>query len=116
MRKTKHYENLHIPLWLLKDTCWMLHWKTLGVTMIFPTILVALIITVKTWQDEEDEFWINLAVLFWISGNSYWMLCEFFDQEDLKNYAGLAFAAGMISVAYFYVKHLSNKDSQKDVL
>lgn len=116
MRKTKHYENVHIPLWLLKDTCWMLHWKILGVTMIFPTVLVALIITVKTWREQEDEFWINLAVLFWIIGNSYWMLCEFFDHEELKNYAGIAFLAGMISVGYFYFRRFTTKGSQKDLL
>lgn len=84
--------------------------------MIFPTILVALIITVKTWREKEDDFWINLAVLFWISGNSYWMMCEFFNHEDLKNYAGLAFIAGMISVGYFYLKRFSNKDSKKGTL
>lgn len=94
----------------------MLHWKTLGVTMIIPTILVALIITIKTWRDNEDEFWINLAVLFWISGNSYWMLCEFFNHEDLKNYAGIAFLIGMISVGYFYIKRFSNKRTEKDIL
>jgi hypothetical protein len=100
----------------MKDTCWMLQWRILGVAMIIPTVLVALIITVKSWREKDDEFWINLAVLFWISGNSYWMLCEFFFHEDIKNYAGLAFVAGMISVAYFYIKRLSNKNSQNEIL
>lgn len=111
MLKVKHYENLHIPLWLLKDTCWMLHWKTMGITMIFPTVLVALIIAIKTWKEKTDDFWINLAVLFWISGNSYWMTCEFFKHEDIKNFAGIPFVAGMISVGYFYFKRSRNKDS-----
>ncbi len=116
MRKTKHYENIHIPLWLLKDTCWMLQWKTLGVAMIIPTVLVALIITIKSWREHEDEFWINLAVLFWISGNSYWMLCEFFYHEDIKNYAGIPFVIGLISVAYFYKIRLLSKNSPGDIL
>ena len=94
----------------------MMHWKALGVTMIFPTVLVALIITVKTWREKNDEFWINLAVLFWISGNSYWMLCEFLNHEDIKNYAGFPFIAGMLSVGYFYLKRLSDKRSEKDIL
>ncbi len=105
MPKIKNYENAHIPLWLLKDTCWMLHWKTLGVVMIIPTILVALIITIKYFREKTDDFWVNLAVLFWISGNSYWMLCEFSGHEEMKNYAGIPFVAGMISVAYFYKKY-----------
>jgi hypothetical protein len=106
MAKIKHYENIHIPLWLLKDFCWMLHWKVPGMIMVIPTILVALIITIKYFrEDSSDEEWIHLAVLFWICGNSYWMGCEFFDREDLKNYAGFAFVAGMLSAAYFYTKH-----------
>jgi hypothetical protein len=113
MRKTQHYENLHIPLWLLKDTCWMMHWKSFGVGMIIPTVLVALIITAKNWRDKDEEFWINLAVLFWISGNSYWMLCEFYNHEEVKDFAGLAFVAGMLSVAYFYVKRILNKKSEE---
>ena len=105
MPKTKHYENIHIPLWLLKDTCWMMHWKTLGITMIVPTVLVALIIVLKNLREGIDDFWVNLAVLFWISGNSYWMICEFFDHEALKYYAAIPFVAGIVSVAYYYKKH-----------
>lgn len=78
--------------------------------MIVPTIAVAFIIVLKNWYGKKDSFWINLAVLFWILGNSYWMLCEFFDHEELKDYAGAAFVAGMLSVAYFYKKRLINKN------
>ena len=56
MQKLRHYENLHIPLWLLKDTCWMLQWKLLGVTMIIPTLSVAVIIALNTWREKDDEF------------------------------------------------------------
>src|ERR1035437_8887860 len=116
MRKIRHYENLHIPLWLLKDTCWMLQWRALGIAMIIPTISVAIIITIKSWHEKDDEFWINLAVVFWISGNSYWMLCEFFHHEEIKNYAGFPFVAGMISVGYFYKIRLLNKNAKKDIV
>lgn len=106
MAKIRYYENIHIPLWLLKDLCWMLHWKIPGIIMIIPTVLVALIITIKCFREKDtNEEWIQLAVLFWICGNSYWMLCEFFNQEDLKNYAGFAFVAGIISALYFYLKY-----------
>ena len=111
MFKIHQYENLHIPLWLLKDTCWMLQWKALGITMIIPTISVAIIISIKSWREKADAFWINLAVLFWIAGNSYWMLCEFFHHEELKNYAGIPFLAGMIAVLYFYKKRLIDQNS-----
>lgn len=113
MSKLHQYENLHIPLWLLKDTCWMLQWKVLGITMVFPTIVVAIIIAIKSWREKSDAFWLNLSVLFWISGNSYWMLCEFFHHEELKYYAGIPFVIGMITVAYFYKKRLSNRDASQ---
>jgi len=114
-RKIRHYENLHIPLWLIKDTCWMLQWRILGITMIVPTITVAIIITVKSWRERDDEFWINLAICFWISANSYWMICEFFKHEEIKNYAGIPFVAGMLCVVGFYAKRLFGK-SDKNIM
>ncbi|MBN8696945.1 MAG: hypothetical protein J0L87_10465 [Bacteroidetes bacterium] len=113
--KIRHYENLHIPLWLLKDTCWMMQWKIMGITMIIPTVLIAVIIAIKTWQEKSDEFWINLAICMWITANSYWMLCEFFHHEELKNYAGIPFVMGMIAVSIFYIKRIRNK-RKKDFL
>lgn len=105
MRPIRHYENIHIPLWLIKDTCWMLEWKTPGIIMVFPTMFVALFLAVKTIK--EDEFWINLAICFWIIANAYWMCCEFLGHGELKNYAGFPFLAGIISVSWFYYKRLS---------
>jgi len=108
MQRIRHFENLHIPLWLLKDTCWMLEWKALGVFMIIPTMLVAILITVKTRL--EDEFFINLAICFWITANAYWMCCEFFGYIEWKNLAGIPFIAGMASVSWFYYKRISNSE------
>ncbi len=115
MRKIRHYENLHIPLWLMKDTCWMLQWKILGMSMIIPTLSVAIIIAYKSWKDKDDEFWINLAICFWIGANSYWMICEFMKHEELKNYAGFPFLAGMLCVAFFYIKRLVFNKKDKEV-
>ena len=111
MPKIKHYENVHIPLWLLKDTCWVMQWKLFGIIMIVPTIIVALIITIKCYREKDIEFWVHLAVLFWISGNSYWMLCEFFNHEELKYYTVVPFAAGILSVVYFYKKYYFLKNN-----
>lgn len=116
MRKIRHFENLHIPLWLLKDTCWMLEWKIMGMIMIVPTVFVALLITYKTWKEKDDEFWINLAISFWISANAYWMICEFATHEELKNYAGIPFGAGMLCVSYFYIKKLIINKKDKEIL
>lgn len=107
--RIRHIENIHIPLWLLKDTCWLLQWKLLGVTMIVPTLGVAIAIAVKNFR--EDEFWISLAICFWISANAFWMCCEFFSHEELKYYAAYPFASGFICVGWFYGKKLFVKKS-----
>lgn len=87
----------------------MLQWKILGVCMILPTMSVAVIIAYKTWKEKDDEFWINLAICFWIAANSYWMICEFLHHEEIKNYAGYPFVVGMICVAYFYLRRIREK-------
>jgi hypothetical protein len=96
------FDNIHILLWLIKDTCWMLEWKLFGTAMILPTMAVAIYIAIRSAND--DIFWINLAVCFWISANAYWMVCEFTGHEDIKNYAGAPFALGLISVGFFYLR------------
>ena len=100
----RHYENIHIPLWLMKDTCWLLQWKILGVTMIVPTLGVAIFITINNFREKEMEAWINLAICFWISANAFWMCCEFFNHEELKFYAAFPFALGFVAVGWFYGK------------
>lgn len=99
--KLRHFENVHIPLWLLKDTCWMMEWKVLGVCMIVPTVAVALYIAYKSFQTRE--FFINLAICFWIFANGFWMCCEFFNRLELKNYAAWPFAFGMVCTLLFYL-------------
>lgn len=102
MPQTARFDNIHILLWLIKDTCWMLEWKILGTLMIAPTIGVALYLAAKS--KAEDIFWINLAICFWISANAYWMVCEFVERDIYKDYAGIPFALGLMSVAVFYFK------------
>ena len=96
------FDNMHVLLWLIKDTCWMLEWRVLGTAMILPTIAVAVFLAVRSRL--ERLFWINLAICFWISANSYWMLCEFFGHEDIKDWAGIPFAFGFAAVARYYLK------------
>ncbi len=94
-------ENLHIPLWLLKDTCWMMEWRWLGIIMVFPTVFVAFLITYITRK--TNEVYINTAICFWILANAFWMCCEFFGHVEYKFYASIPFAFGFITTAYFYI-------------
>ena len=94
----------------------MMQWKIAGMMMILPTVTVAIIIAFITFKQKSDEFWINLAICFWIAANSYWMICEFVKHEELKNYAGIAFTAGIICTAYFYLKRMVLKKEKKELI
>ena len=102
MFDSRKWENMHIPLWLVKDTCWMLEWRWLGVTMVIPTIVMALYILNKTRG--LAEFYLNLSICFWISANSFWMCAEFFNFIEYKYLAGIPFVLGMLSIIVFYYK------------
>ncbi len=96
-------ENLHILFWLLKDLSWAMLWKPLGLLMIVPTIGAALLIT---WQTRhiKSELLHNLAVDFWILANGYWMITEFFYQDDsLRFYTIIPFSIGLIIISYYYI-------------
>jgi hypothetical protein len=109
MDRLRRLENLHIPLWLIKDTCWMLEWRTLGFVMIFPTIFTALYIWKRSFG--TNDFFVTLAVVFWICANSYWMCSEFFGFIEYKDLAGIPFVLGMISVAIFYIRQSKPQES-----
>jgi hypothetical protein len=100
-KKIREYENLHILLWLLKDTCWVLLWEVPGLIMIVPTIGVAIHITWLRRQIRSDLFH-NLAICFWISANSVWMIGEFFFDDTLRPVSTVFFILGLLSVAYYY--------------
>jgi hypothetical protein len=103
-------ENLHIVFWLFKDISWCMIWKPLGVAMIFPTLIIAIIITLRTRQF-MSEVCHNLAIVFWITANSYWMISEFlhFDGQSLfgeytfKHLAIIPFILGILVLGYYYL-------------
>ena len=103
-------ENLHIVFWLLKDISWCMVWKPLGIAMIFPTLAIAIIIAYRT-RDLMSEVCHNLAIVVWITANSYWMISEFlhFDTNKLfgdytyKHLAIIPFVMGILLLAYYYL-------------
>jgi len=102
-------ENGHILLWLIKDTCWALEFKTGGIVMVVPTVTVAFFILWKS-KHIRSEFFHNLAVCFWILANSLWMLGEFFN-HDARPYAVVLFATGLALLAFYYLAYF-RKDQQ----
>ncbi len=108
--KYRQMENLHILFWLIKDISWCMVWKALGIAMIFPTLGIALVITWRT-RALQSELAHNLAIVFWISANSYWMMSEFFGFDtvrigtitDGKHLAIVPFSIGLFILAYYYL-------------
>jgi hypothetical protein len=103
-------ENMHIVFWLLKDVSWCMIWKVLGLAMIAPTFAISIVIAWRTRQF-KSELAHNLAITFWISANSIWMISEFFhfdtmpvwQQFEGKHLALIPFSIGIIILLNYYL-------------
>ena len=104
------YENLHIAIWLIKDTCWVMTFKVGGMLMIIPTLVVAVHLAWRSRKNVSDLFH-NIAVCLWITANATWMTGEFFYYDGLRPYAMVIFAAGLIVVAFYYIIHFPRRRS-----
>ncbi len=103
-------ENLHIVFWLFKDISWCMIWRPLGIAMIFPTLIIAIVIA---WRNRQyiSEVCHNLAIVFWIAANSYWMVSEFlhfdtnvlFGEYTFKHLAIIPFVIGILLLTYYYL-------------
>ena len=101
--KFRSLENLHVLFWLIKDICWCIGFKPLGVVMIFPTLIVAIYIMIKN-RHIVPELAHNLAIILWITANSLWMIFEFTGtDEELKYYCLIPFLAGLVILIYYYI-------------
>ena len=101
--KLRKLENAHILLWLVKDACWVMEIKMLGVLMIIPTLIMAFYLTWST-RRWVHEFYHNLAVCCWIAANSIWMAGEFFFQDATRPFAIFFFVLGFIPIGISYGK------------
>ena len=105
----RRMENMHIAFWLMKDISWCMIWKELGIAMIVPTLSVAIWIA---WKNShiKSELAHNLAIVFWITANAYWMISEFFGFDTMivwknltgKNMALIPFISGALVLLYYY--------------
>jgi hypothetical protein len=103
-------ENMHIVFWLMKDISWCMIWRWMGIAMIIPTLSIAIVIAYRT-RDIKAELAHNLAIAFWISANSLWMISEFFHFDTMEvwgNFTGkhlalIPFFSGATILLYYYV-------------
>jgi hypothetical protein len=98
----RRFENFHILLWLIKDLCWVILWKPLGIFMIAPTLLFAIYITYLNRADKA-ELAHNIAVCFWISANSIWMIGEFYYEDSTRSIAVIFFLLGLLMILGYYL-------------
>ena len=116
-------ENMHIAFWLMKDISWCMIWKTLGIIMIVPTLSVAIYIAYRT-KTIKSELAHNLAIVFWISANAYWMISEFFGFDGIivwgnftgKHIAIIPFTIGAFILLYYYLVQRHTEFEQKHVI
>jgi hypothetical protein len=106
-------ENLHIVFWLMKDISWCMLWRALGLFMIVPTLGAAIFITWRA-RDNRTDFAHNLAVVFWITANAWWMIAEFFEFDEApflfgvsgRHLAMLPFVCGALVLAWHYGREM----------
>jgi hypothetical protein len=106
----RNMENMHIVFWLLKDISWCMIWRELGVAMVLPTLTIAIIIAWRT-RHIAAELAHNLAIAFWISANSLWMISEFYKFDTIiiwreftgKHLALVPFTIGALLLVYYYL-------------
>jgi hypothetical protein len=114
MKDIRKYENLHIAFWLIKDACWCLLFKPLGMLMIIPTLYVAIDITWRSRKIKTDLFH-NTAVTLWICANATWMTGEFFFEDHFRSYAMIFFTLGLLVIAYFYL-FVNGKEEERETI
>lgn len=106
MSKIRQTENLHILFWLFKDASWAANVHWLGISMIIPTLSIAIFLLIKNWSDVNERFH-NLAVALWITANSLWMIGEFFGLDEhspyLRSWSLLPFGLGIVFILYYYL-------------
>lgn len=101
-------ENVHIAFWLLKDIGWIQDLHLLGITMVIPTLLMAVWLTWHTRHD-RGECCHSAAVVCWIVANAIWMIGEFFLNDSTRPYASIFFALGVMILGWHYTTRLISK-------
>jgi hypothetical protein len=115
-------ENLHILFWLIKDLSWCMVWKPLGILMVVPTLGIALAVTWRT-RANKSELAHNLAIVFWIVANSYWMCSEFFGFDVVqvtphitgKHLALVPFGIGLAILLFYYLVQKPRETREEQV-
>ena len=88
-----------------------MEFKVGGLVMIVPTIAVAIYILWRS-RGHRQDFFHNIAVCLWITGNSVWMTGEFFKQE-WRGAATIIFIVGLAIMGFYYLFYFK-KDRMRE--
>jgi hypothetical protein len=98
-------DNMHFPLWILKDLAWMLGFGWVSLILAIPTIFISIILILYTSEVEQKQ---NVVLLFWLLANTLWMSHEMFN-INTKGMAIVSFIIGIITAMTYIPKLI--KDS-----
>ncbi len=93
-RELKKKENIHVVLWLVKDFAWLMHFKVLGLVMAIPTVVLAIVLTVKSLMVLFDTYykWLffQLKYVFKVGISGSEIIPELqIDKEELARFDAL---------------------------
>ncbi|MEO7800635.1 MAG: hypothetical protein ABIR81_01475 [Ginsengibacter sp.] len=119
----RRMENFHIVFWILKDISWCIIFKPLGIAMIFPTLIFAIIITWRARQFVSEAAH-NIAIILWIVANSYWMISEFFGFDTKIVYGSITykylclipFISGALCLCWYYIYWKPKNETAEDTM
>lgn len=69
----KILQVFHIPIWILKDLCWMLGWGWMSLILSVPAIFISILIINYTAGVKKLE---NYIILCWLTANTFWLMDE----------------------------------------
>lgn len=98
--------SIHLLLWLIKDTVWLWSFDHLALFMIVPTIGYTCYLLYLNIKDKKI-FILYLANLFWLLGNSSWIVNDFVFENKYNIVSYLFFIIGII-IAFFHIIKLKN--------
>jgi hypothetical protein len=102
-------ETIHIPLWLIKDLCWLFTWRIAGIIIAVPTVLVAFYMVYLT-KNDKNRLLPNISIALWILANANWMIAEFYDLP-IKDYSAIPFILGILVFGAFFFKPISKQQT-----
>ena len=105
MRFKKILQLLHIPLWVLKDFCWMIGMSWLSLIFALPAILVSILVINYTSGVKKLE---NYIILCWLTANTLWLLDEKLNAHT--HYVSILLFIIGIGISIQYIKESLQKD------